>query len=247
MPKLPEIAKAWRTRSWWRLMVKVNKVEEERNAKMTIASTSNDGRSTTFAGNGNGWKPWSMKLFWDWPIRSGKKAEEEQEGAPMAAQAWENGEVCNAVEEHQQLEEATLDLWENFIEIFVGHCPLLNISHIHYGVLHAVTSCNVPIPSLVQAVVVLFPERKFAARHALRCNTITTLYTVMTHDRKTQYTTSILNYTDLMYDDLGTGINLYGLDFPICLEKKIKGSKWYDHCLLPWPLYNYYVIYIHDR
>jgi hypothetical protein len=47
-------------------------------------------------------------------------------------------------------------------------------------------------------------------------------YVKYCHDRKTQYTTRCLNYMDMMYDELGKGINPYGLDFPVCLEKKFK-------------------------
>jgi ankyrin repeat protein len=68
-------------------------------------------------------------------------------------------------QQHQQrqMEEATIDLWEKCVELLAGYCPLLqvgdDVSHIPYGVLHAVTSCKVPIPSLVQFVMVLFPEQ----------------------------------------------------------------------------------------
>lgn len=47
-------------------------------------------------------------------------------------------------------------------------------------------------------------------------------YVKFCHDRKNQYTTRCLNYMDIMYDEMGKGINPYGLDYPVCLEKKFK-------------------------
>jgi hypothetical protein len=58
---------------------------------------------------------------------------------------------------------AKVVLWEKCIELLVGHCPLLEVgddaSHIPYGVLHAVTCCKVPVPSLVKVALILFPEQ----------------------------------------------------------------------------------------
>ncbi|KAG7349775.1 serine carboxypeptidase [Nitzschia inconspicua] len=45
-------------------------------------------------------------------------------------------------------------------------------------------------------------------------------YVKFCHDRKNQYTTRCLDYMDMMYDEMGKGINPYGLDYPVCLEKK---------------------------
>jgi hypothetical protein len=42
------------------------------------------------------------------------------------------------------------------------------------------------------------------------------------HDRKHQFTARCLAYMDMMYDEMGKGINPYGLDYPVCLEKKFK-------------------------
>lgn len=53
-------------------------------------------------------------------------------------------------------------LWEKCIELLVGHCPLLQVDRetdCPRGILHAVTCCKVPIPSLVQVVLTLFPEQ----------------------------------------------------------------------------------------
>jgi len=56
-----------------------------------------------------------------------------------------------------------VEFWEKCIELLVGHCPLLEVgddpSHIPYGIVHAVTCCKVPNPSLVQVAVLLFPEQ----------------------------------------------------------------------------------------
>lgn len=45
-------------------------------------------------------------------------------------------------------------------------------------------------------------------------------YVKYCHDRKTQFTKRCYEYMDLMYDEIGKGINPYGLDYPVCLEKK---------------------------
>lgn len=45
------------------------------------------------------------------------------------------------------------------------------------------------------------------------------------HDRKNQYTKRCLAYMDMMYEEMGKGINPYGLDYPVCLERKFKYSK----------------------
>jgi hypothetical protein len=42
------------------------------------------------------------------------------------------------------------------------------------------------------------------------------------HDRKNQFTARCLNYQDILYDEMGKGINPYGLDYPVCLEKKYR-------------------------
>lgn len=39
-------------------------------------------------------------------------------------------------------------------------------------------------------------------------------------NRKSQYTKRCFDYMDMMYDEIGKGINPYGLDYPVCLEKK---------------------------
>jgi hypothetical protein len=55
-----------------------------------------------------------------------------------------------------------LQLWEKCIELLVGYTPLLQVdkeTDCPYGLLHAVTCCKVPIPSLVQVVLILFPEQ----------------------------------------------------------------------------------------
>mmetsp|Transcript_5905 Transcript_5905/g.10972 ORF Transcript_5905/g.10972 Transcript_5905/m.10972 type:complete len:326 (-) Transcript_5905:126-1103(-) len=45
------------------------------------------------------------------------------------------------------------------------------------------------------------------------------------HQRKNQYTTKCLFLMDLMYDEMGKGINPYGLDYPVCLEHKFKFAQ----------------------
>jgi hypothetical protein len=47
-------------------------------------------------------------------------------------------------------------------------------------------------------------------------------YVKYCHNRRNQYTTRCLNYMDMMYNELGKGINPYGLDYPVCLEKRFK-------------------------
>jgi hypothetical protein len=47
-------------------------------------------------------------------------------------------------------------------------------------------------------------------------------YVNFCHDRKNQYSSRCLNYMDMMYDEMGKGINPYGLDYPVCLEKKFR-------------------------
>ena len=61
------------------------------------------------------------------------------------------------------MEHECISLWGKCIELLVGYCPLLEVgddeSHIPYGVLHAVTCCKVPNPSLVQIALIVFPEQ----------------------------------------------------------------------------------------
>ncbi|KAG7373947.1 ankyrin repeat domain protein [Nitzschia inconspicua] len=93
-----------------------------------------------------------------------------------------NRELSQQLDDHKELEENAMILWEKCIELLMGHCPLLQVgddaAHIPYGVLHAVTSCKVPIPALAQVAMILFPEQAqqrdeqgfIPLHHVLRCN-----------------------------------------------------------------------------
>jgi hypothetical protein len=74
-----------------------------------------------------------------------------------------NVNIDTSVDDLAVMEHECMLLWEKCIELLVGYCPLLEVgddeSHIPYGVLHAVTCCKVPNPSLVQIVLVVFPEQ----------------------------------------------------------------------------------------